>query len=186
MADGDDVTALLERMAQGDASAREALLTRVYDQLRALARKKMAAERAGHTLSATALVHEAYAVLARQEGARLTDRAHFLALASLAMRRILVTHARKRDADKRGAGDRAITLDEQIRADGLAVDDVVALDDAITRLSALSERQAQVVAHRAFGALTDAEIAEVVGVSIPTVRRDYRLGIAWLRRELTG
>ena len=162
------------------------LMVAVYDHLRNLARRKMNAERAGHTLSATALVHEAFIKLVDQKDAAVNDRAHFLAIASLAMRRVLVSHARKRHAAKRGAGERAVTLDEQLQGKELAIDDVVAIDAALSKLAELSERQASVVTHKAFAGMTDNEIAEVLGVSVPTVRRDYRLGSAWLRRELGG
>lgn len=183
MAGDAEVTQLLQRAALGDVAARDQLLSELYGRLKALARRQMAAERAGHTLSATALVHEAFLKLVDQQGA-YNDRAHFLAVASLAMRRVLVSHARTRTAQKRGSGNAAITLDDQIKGDGVAIDDLVALDDALSRLAQLSERQAMVVVYRAFGAMSDAEIAEVLGVAVPTVRRDYRLATAWLRREL--
>lgn len=180
-----DVSALLTRVADGDAEARASLLERLYAHLREIARRQMAGERPGHTLSATALVHEAFLKLVRPEQASFNDRAHFLAAASLAMRRILVSHARKRAAEKRGGDGLRITLDDDHPAQsGLALEDVMALDDALTRLAALDERQARVVVHRAFGSMTDAEIAKILDVSVPTVRRDYRLATAWLRREL--
>ena len=180
-----DVTSTLEAAISGDSSARANLHEELYDQLRAIARRKMAGERAGHTLSATALVHEAFMKLVDQDRAALNSRAHFLAIASLAMRRVLVSHARKRSAEKRGSGERAVTLDDAMKHDGLATDDIVAVDSALTRLSEMSQRQADVVGYRAFGAMTDKEIAEVLSVSVPTVRRDYRLATAWLRRELS-
>lgn len=180
-----DVTALLARVGEGDADARALLLEQLYAHLREIARRQMAGERPGHTLSATALVHEAFLKLVRPEGAAFNDRAHFLAAASLAMRRILVSHARKRAAEKRGGDGQRITLDENLPAQSsLALEDVIALDDALTRLAVLHERQARVVVHRAFGSMTDAEIAQILDVSLPTVRRDYRLATAWLRREL--
>jgi RNA polymerase sigma factor (TIGR02999 family) len=180
-----DVTDLLARIAEGDGEARASLLERMYEHLRRIARSQMARERAGHTLSATALVHEAFLDLVREDGASFNDRAHFLAASSLAMRRILVDHARKRSADKRGGGVQRITLDDdQPGGESLAMEDVIALDDALTRLGELDERQASVVVYRAFGAMTDAEIAQILSVSVPTVRRDYRLATAWLRREL--
>ena len=180
-----DVTALLARVADGDMDARASLLEQLYAHLRGIARRQMAGERPGHTLSATALVHEAFLELVRPESASFNDRAHFLAAASLSMRRILVSHARKRGAEKRGGDLRRVTLDgEEPARRSLDIADLIALDDALTRLAELDERQARVVVHRAFGAMTDAEIAQILGVSVPTVRRDYRLATAWLRREL--
>lgn len=181
-----DVTTTLSLAAGGDLKARGVLADELYAQLRALARRKMASERAGHTLSATALVHEAFMTLIDQDRAAITDRAHFLAIASLAMRRVLISHARKKGSAKRGAGERAITLDDNASQRGLPIDDIVALDTALDKLASLSERQALVVGYRAFGAMTDKEIAQVLEVSVPTVRRDYRMGAAWLQRELTA
>ena len=180
-----DVTVLLERVGQGDEAAHESLLESVYAHLYAIARRQMAAERAGHTLSATALVHDAFLKLVRQEGASFNDRTHFLAAASLAMRRILVSHARKRAAEKRGADPQHVTLDdEQAGEKPRSLEELLALDTALTKLGTLNERQAMVVVYRAFGAMTDSEIAQILAVSVPTVRRDYRLATAWLRREL--
>lgn len=180
-----DVTVLLGRVAEGDASARDSLLETVYAHLYGIARHHMAAERAGHTLSATALVHDAFLALVRPDGAPFNDRAHFLAAASLAMRRILVSHARRRAAEKRGLDPRRVTLgDEHGGEEPLSVEDLLALDAALSKLSGLNERQAKVIVFRAFGAMTDAEIATNLEVSVPTVRRDYRLATAWLRREL--
>jgi RNA polymerase sigma factor (TIGR02999 family) len=179
-----DLTPILSRTVAGDAGAREQLAHNVYDHLRRLARRQMAGERPGHTLTATALVHEAFLKLVDQERASYQDRAHFLAVAALTMRRVLVSHARKRSAGKRGSGQRAVTLDDQIGKAGLALDDVISLDRALFQLSELSARQAAVFTYRAFAAMTDAEIADVLDVSVPTVRRDYRLAVAWLRREL--
>lgn len=181
-----DVTSTLEAAATGDAAAMEVLHAELYDRLRKMARRRMASERGGHTLSATALVHEAYLKLVDQDRASFQNRAHFLAVAAMAMRRVLVSHARKRGSQKRGSGERAVTLDDAVRDDGLAIDDIVGLDAALTRLAELSERQALVVVYRAFGAMTHEEVAEKLGVSVPTARRDYRLASAWLRRELSA
>ena len=180
-----DVTALLERVAAGDAAARDSLLAGVYEHLYAIARRQMLGERAGHTLSPTALVQDAFLNLVRQDRASFNDRAHFLAAAALAMRRILVSHARKRAAEKRGLDPQRITLGDEHAADKpMSLEDLMALDAALTKLGELNERQARVVVYRAFGAMTDAEIAHSLGVSVPTVRRDYRVATAWLRREL--
>jgi RNA polymerase sigma factor (TIGR02999 family) len=180
-----EVSALVLRVTNGDPAARASLLETLYDHLRSLARRHLAAERAGHTLSATALVHEAFLKLQAQDRSP-TERAHFLAVASIAMRRVLVSHSRKRRAAKRGDGERAVTLDDEAIAGVHGVDDILAIDEVLSRLSALNERQAQVITHKAFGAMTDQEIAEVVGVSVATVRRDLRLASAFLRRELSA
>jgi RNA polymerase sigma factor (TIGR02999 family) len=177
-----EVSVLVSRARGGDPHASAALLETLYDHLRALARRHLAAERAGHTLSATALVHEAYLKLQAQSQTP-SDRAHFLAIASLAMRRVLVSHSRKRRAAKRGSGERVITLDEALIAGAHGTEDILAIEAALERLAALSERQALVITHKAFAAMTDEEIAQVVGVSVPTVRRDLRMAAAFLRRE---
>ncbi len=182
--DPQTIITLVKRVAVGDSTAHAALLDTLYDQLRAIARRQLAAERAGHTLSATALVHEAFLKLGEQEK-RPQERAHFLAVASLAMRRVLVSHARKRRAAKRGSGERPVTLDEAVMGGSTDLSGMLALDAALVRLSELSERQARVIVHKGFAAMTDREIAQVMGVSVPTVRRDLRLATAFLRRELS-
>jgi RNA polymerase sigma factor (TIGR02999 family) len=181
--DGEALVALVSRVVEGSGEAKQQLADTLYAQLRAVARRRLAGERAGHTLSATALVHEAYLKVAEQRE-KPKDRAHFLAIASVAMRRVLVSHARGKRAAKRGSGERAVTFDEALMGGGTDLEGLLALDDALGRLEALSERQARAITHKGFGALTDAEIAEVLGVSIPTVRRDLRLAAAFLRREL--
>lgn len=161
-----------------------ALEADIYEELRRLAAARLRRERAGHTLSPTALVHEVYL---RMEGQVPTDgRTHFIALSALMMRRILVSHARARGVQKRGGGDRPVTLDEAQAGVELPLDRIVALDDLLQRLEALHPRQAQVVSYRVFGGLNDLEIAEEMGVSAPTVRRDWRVARAWLIRELEG
>ena len=155
----------------------------LYDHLRGIARRHLASERAGHTLSATALVHEAFIKLSDQKTPEA--RAHFLAIASLAMRRVLVSHARKRRTQKRGDGKRAVTLDEAVIGGSTDLEGVLALEAALEKLAALSERQALVITHKAFAAMTDQEIAQVADVSVPTVRRDLRMASAFLKRELS-
>lgn len=174
---------LVARVVEGDRDAERQLADTLYEQLRGVARRRLAAERAGHTLSATALVHEAYLKLADQRE-QPRNRAHFLAIASLAMRRVLVSHARRRHAEKRGSGERPVTLDEGLLGGATDLDGLLSVDEALQRLEARSERQARAITHKGFGGLTDAEIAEVLGVSVPTVRRDLRLAAAFLRREL--
>ncbi|MDF1504959.1 ECF-type sigma factor [Roseisolibacter sp. H3M3-2] len=158
----------------------------VYDELRRLARRQLRREAAGHTLNTTALVHEAYLRLAEQRAAPV-ERGHFLSLAATAMRRILVDHARRHRAAKRGAGVRAVTLDD---ADALAADDraelFVALDEALARLAALDARQARVVECRFFGGLTEEETAEALGIGLRTAKRDWAKARGWLHRALHG
>jgi RNA polymerase sigma factor (TIGR02999 family) len=183
--DGELISVLVSRVAEGSAEAEGQLADTLYHQLRAVARRHLASERAGHTLSATALVHEAYLKIAAQRE-RPAERAHFLAVASMAMRRVLVSHARQRRAQKRGSGEGAVTLDDSLIGGATDLDGLLALDAALTRLEALSERQARALTHKGFGALTDAEIATALGVSVPTVRRDLRLAAAFMKRELAS
>ena len=179
-----DITALLGRWRAGDEAAFDALFPHIYDVLRRMAGGLLSHERPGHTLSATALVHEAYFRLAAQDRATIHDRAHLLSIAALAMRRILISHARQRAAQKRGASPIAITLPDHELSTGHRADDVIAMDDLVTRLAALDERQGKVVVYRYYGGLTDDEISLVLGVSVPTVRRAWRVARAWLAREL--
>jgi RNA polymerase sigma factor (TIGR02999 family) len=179
-----EVTTLLGRWRAGDPAAFDVLFPKVYDVMRRIAGGLLAGERPGHTLTATALVHEAYFRLAGQDRAQIQDRAHLLSIAALAMRRILVSHARRRAAQKRGADPIAVTLVDAELAGAHGAADVVAMDDLVTRLGELDERQGKVVVFRYYGGMTDEEIAEVLAVSVPTVRRAWRAARAWLAREL--
>jgi RNA polymerase sigma factor (TIGR02999 family) len=156
----------------------------VYDRLRALARAQLASERAGHTLNATALVHESYLNLIGQARMSWESRAHFYAIAAQAMRRILIDYARRRMAKKRGGKSPFVTFDDSLIGGDQRAEEVVALDAALVKLRELSERQSQVVEYRFFGGLTHEEIAEVLSISVPTVRRDWRIAKAWLANEL--
>lgn len=179
-----DVTAILRRASQGDDSAVNRLLPLVYDELRALAQTYLQAERRNHTLQATALVHEAYVRLVKQDAVEWHDRAHFFAVASQAIRRILVDHARARATAKRG-GDRArVALEDCVDLPAAPDVDLVALDAALARLAELHPRQAQVVELRFFGGLSLPEIADYLGVSSRTADGDWSMARAWLRREL--
>lgn len=178
-----DVTRLLQGWRAGDREAAERLMERVYDELRRLARRRLSGERAGHTLQPTALVHEAYMKLAGQR-VDWRSRAHFFALAATAMRRILVSHARKRRAAKRGGGALTLTLDEGLAGGGERDLDLLALDRALAGLAALDPRQARIVELRYFAGLTIEETAEAVGVSPATVKLDWQMARAWLHREL--
>ncbi|MCB9525995.1 MAG: sigma-70 family RNA polymerase sigma factor [Myxococcales bacterium] len=184
--DRSHVTRLLRAATAGDSSASAELIEIVYRDLRRQAQALMRNEKAHHTLQPTALVHEAYMQLIRQDRMDWQGRSHFFAMASTLMRRILVDHARKKTAARRGGGAPKLSLDEGL---GLSTDnetDVLALHDALNSLEALDGRQAQVVVMRFFGGLTVPEVAAVLGVSTRTVEGDWAMARAWLRRELTG
>ncbi len=179
----DPVTGPLSRLGEGDREAAQELFPIVYDELRRLAAAHLGREASGHTLQPTALVHEAFLKLVGQERAIYKDRAHFRAVASTAMRRVLVDHQRGRGAAKRGA-DRKVTLHDEPAAEDAAEVDLVRLDRAIEALRARSPRQAEVVVMRFFGAMSVEEVATVLDVSERTVKGDWRLARAWLTREL--
>ena len=180
-----EVSRLLSAWRQGDRGALDRLLPLVYDELRRLAAGQMRGERADHTLQTTALVHEAYLRLCGSDVA-WEGRVHFLAVAAQVMRRVLVDHARGRDRAKRGGGAAPITLEEALAVAPERPPDLVALDEAIARLSALDERKARAIELHYFGGLTYAEMAQSLGVSPATVDRELRLAKAWLYRELRG
>lgn len=180
-----DITEVLAHLTGGNRDAVNALLPLVYDQLRVIADNQLRHERNNHTLNATALVHEAYFRLVDQSRVTWQNRAHFLGVAARAMRRILINYAVARRAEKRGGDVIATTYDDDMVPRAQAADELVALDEALVRLAQLSDRQAAVVEYRFFGGLTQEEIAEVLGVSVPTVKRDWRMARAWLNRELS-
>jgi len=180
----DNITRLLHQLSDGDDNAVNALMPLVYEELHAMADRQMRRERSNHTLNSTALVHEAYLKLVDQNRVSWQNRAHFFAIAAQAMRRILINYAQARLAQKRGGGQILATFNEEELVRESRAGEIVALDDALTRLAELSERQSKVVEYRFFAGLTQGEIAEVLGVSVPTVRRDWRLARAWLAREL--
>ena len=178
----DDVTQLLARLETGDRSAADRLTPLVYDELRRLAQHCLQQETPGHTLQATALVHEAYLRLAGQRDAAWQNQAHFFAVAATMIRRILVDHARARAAAKRGGGAHRLTLQESAVLDAGA--DPIDLHDALTELHALNERRARVVELRFFGGLDVEHTAHVLGVSPRTVKDDWRFARAWLGSRL--
>ena len=180
-----EVTRLLIDLQQGHAEASEKLMPMVYAELHDLAARYMRRERADHTLQPTALVHEAFLRLIDQRSVTWQNRAHFLGLAAQAMRRILVDHARRRSAAKREGGKK-ITLDDAVAVNQERSLDLMMLDDALTRLATLDERQSRVVELRFFGGLDIEETAEALGISPATVKRDWLFAKAWLQRELTG
>lgn len=180
------LTQLLRAWQQGDAPAGEQLVPLVYAELRRIARIKLAAERGGHTLQPTALVHEAWLRLMQQHGADWQNRAQFFAIASQAMRRILVDHARRRQAAKRGAGEPMASVDElaDVLVSDVPDDQLVALDAALERLAALDERQARIVELRFFGGLSVEETAGLLALSPTTVKREWATARLWLFRAV--
>ena len=181
--DHTEVTRLLGQWRQGDAGALQRLLPLIYDELHALARRHMLGERPDHTLQTTALIHEAYLRLC---GADVTweGRVHFLAVAAQTMRRVLVDHARARGREKRGGGAVPVTLDDALVVSPERPDDILALDEALARLSSLDERKAHAVELHYFGGLTYDETAAALGISAATVDRELRMAKAWLYKEL--
>ena len=183
-----DVTRMLSAAAVGDASAAARLLPLVYDELRALAGRYVRREDAGHTLPPTALVHEAYLKLVGQRDADWRDRGHFFAVAAMAMRRILVNHARDRERLKRG-GDRSRESLDAVAAQLVSEferggTELLALDAALERLRTLSEQQARVVELRFFAGCSNAQVAELTGRSERSVERDWATARAWLKGEI--
>lgn len=181
-----DVTQLLDEWAGGDAAALNEVMPLVYDELRRMAHRCMAQERGDHTLQATALVNEVYLKLKNDRGQRLENRAHFFAIAAQMMRRILVDYARRRVTQKRGGGAVEVTLDEAMWVSPEKSEEMLALDEALTRLEQVDKRRSQIAIMRFFSGLTGEEIAEALGVSKETVHRDWRLTRAWLQREISA
>ena len=179
-----DVTASLLKMSAGKGDAAERLLPLVYDELRRLAAGYLRRERPDHTLQPTALVHEAYLRLIDQTRVDWKNRAHFCAVASDMMRRILVDHARKHQAFKRGGGETRISLDEAVSFPREAEIDVLAVDEALLDLARLDPQQGRLVELRFFGGLTLDETAEVMGISRSTVQREWNMAKAWLYNQL--
>jgi RNA polymerase sigma factor (TIGR02999 family) len=180
------VTELLRAWANGDDGALERLTPLVEAELRRLARAYMRRERPEHTLQTTALVNEAFLRLTDARRVRWQDRAHFLGIAARLMRRVLVDHARSRGYLKRGGGARRVTLDEGLVGSAELALDVVALDRALSGLTAVDPRKGRLIELRFFGGLSVEETAEVLQVSTDTVKRDWRLAKLWLLRELEG
>jgi RNA polymerase sigma factor (TIGR02999 family) len=180
-----EVTRLLLAWNEGDAGAMERLMPLVYGELRSIAERHFRRERAGHTLQPTAVVHEAYFRLVDQTRVNWKNRGHFFAIASQAMRRILVDHARARGTEKRGGGGQRVTLDVGVATPEPVEDmDFIALDEALTRLKTLDGAQAQIVELRFFGGLSIDETAEALDTSPSSVKREFRSAKAWLFREL--
>jgi len=180
-----DVTRLLLRWRDGDDGAFEELVPVVHDHLRRLARRQMAGERPDHILQPTALVNEAYLRLVDTRRVRWQDRAHFFAMASRVMRRVLIDVARAQRNQKRGGGFQRIILDPKLPAGRDAPEDLIAIDEALQALNKKYERKSQVVELRFFGGLSVEETAEVLNVSVDTVMRDWKFAKTWLTLELS-
>ena len=185
MQDRHDITVLLQKVKVGDAHAASDLMPLIYQELHAVAARHMQRERPNHTLQPTVLVHEAFLQLAQEDVVDWQNRAHFFAIASRAMRRVLIDHARAAKADKRPGGHQQVSLHEAMQVTDQSID-VLALNEALDRLAALDPRQAQVVEMRFFAGLSFEEIAEVLGVSLRTAKRDWTISRAWLHAELSG
>ena len=184
MSEKGDVTSLLIAYREGDAQAFERLLPLIYDDLRRVARGQLRSGGRGQTLDTIGLVHEAYLKMVDQTRASFNDRSHFLAVAAHAMRQVVIGYARKRSAEKRGGGQRPVTLDEGRIAIDDQAEEVLAIDQALTRLAAKNERLARVVECRFFAGLGEEETAEALGVSLRTAQREWMRAKAWLREEL--
>ena len=180
------VTELLARWSKGDSDAREALIPLVYEELRRIARRSLSSQSAAHTLQPTALVHEAYLRLARNQPVEWQNRAHFFALAARMMRQILVDHARKHAAAKRGSNAITILADDLPAPSSAPNLDLMALDDAMKRLAELDPRQCRIVELRFFGGLSIDETAEVERISPATTKREWATARLWLHRAMNA
>ena len=179
------VTQLLLDWNRGDHEALDKLIPIVYAELRLRASRYLRRERPGHTLQTTALINEAYLRLVEQRQVRWQNRAHFFAISAQLMRRILVDHARSRDAAKRGGTELRVTLDDDLAAVATRDVNIMSLDEALTRLAEIDPRQSRVVELRYFSGLSIEETAEVLDVSPATVKLDWKMAKAWLRREMS-
>jgi RNA polymerase sigma-70 factor (ECF subfamily) len=184
MAELGRITRLLEQLRAGQEGAQTQLLEAVYHELHKIAERLLARERGGHTLQATALVHEAYLQLAGDVHLDWKDRSHFFAAAAQAMRHILVDYARRHKAAKRDGGRQRVELTDGLAISEDRLEEVLAIDEALARLAAWDERQCRVVEMRFFAGMTEEEIAGVLGVGRRTVSRDWNLARAWLHGEL--
>jgi RNA polymerase sigma-70 factor (ECF subfamily) len=186
MEDRQHITELLNGLREGDEEARSRLITLVYPELRRIASQYMNRERVNHTLEPTALVHEAYLRIAGTQDQLWQNRNHFFAVASQVMRQVLVDHARRHRAGKRGGGAAAVAFNESLVFDPRDAHLALEIDDALDQLAKLDPRQAHVVVCRIFGGMECEQIAEVTGVSTRTVKRDWKMAKAWLHGVLSG
>jgi RNA polymerase sigma factor (TIGR02999 family) len=179
-----NVTQALVALSDGDRSALDRLLPLVYDHLRGIAERELRRERPGHTLTPTGLVHEAYLKLVQLDRINWRGRAHFFGACAQAMRRILISYARMKKAGKRGAGSEHVPIDDVMVAAQSRPGDLIALDDALTRLEEMSERQARIVECRFFAGMGVEETSAALGISPATVKREWTAARAWLNKEL--
>jgi RNA polymerase sigma factor (TIGR02999 family) len=177
---------LLARWSGGDLAARDALVPVVYEELRKIARRHISRQGRNHTLQPTALVHEAYLRLARQDSPGWQNRAHFFAVAAQMMRQILVDYARKQSATKRGGDAITVVVDESLADSAQASVNLLALDDAMKRLATLDPRQSQIVELRFFGGLSIEETAQAVNISPATTKREWATARLWLHRAMSN
>ena len=184
MPEDQPITILLQRFASGDKAALDSLIPRLYPELQRLARSYLRNERPGHTLQPTALVHEAYARLVKQDQPDYRSRAHFVAVAAQVMRQVLIDHARARKAEKRGGDARKFSLDEAIEVPTDRPSIMLAIDDALLTLARRDPQKAKLIELRFFGGLTAEDSAEILQMPVAEVRRHLRVGQAWLQREL--
>lgn len=181
-----NITHLLKEWSEGDRQALDELTPLVYEELRQQAARYLRKERPNHSLQATALINEAFLRLIDVKDVQWQNRAHFFAIAANLMRRILVDHARRRDAEKRGGSQVCLTLDEGLAWANEPDVDLLAIDEALDRLAVIDEQQARVVELRFFSGLTVEETATALGISPKTVKRDWSVARAWLKREIGG
>jgi len=183
-ASSENITSLLNQLAGGDESAKDKLIPLVYDELHRIATNYMRGERQGHTLQATALVHETYLKLVKQHRTNWRNRAHFFGIAAQLMRRILIDHARRNLRTKRGGGQEKISLDEALLCSEDRLEDLLVIDEALTRLEKSDQTQSRIVELRFFGGLTVGEIAEYLHMNEYMVEREWSFAKAWLYSEL--
>lgn len=181
----ENITVLLNKLEANNQNQAEAIYPLVYDHLREVAHGQLRRERRGHTFQTTALVNEAYLKMVDQDKASFHNRSHFLAIAALAMRRILISYARKKNAEKRGGNNMPVTFIDGMAARQAESEELIDLDDALQKLEKMNENQAKIVEYRFFGGLTYKEIAQVVGETEHSVRYDWRVARAWLKREMS-
>ncbi len=182
--DQKEITLLLNGLEESDVRVIDKIYPLVYEHLRNEAHLQLRRERAGHTLQTTALVNEAYLKLVGQDNATYQNRSHFLAIAAMAMRRILISHARKKNAEKRGGNEPAVTFTDGMAPYDARLTEMMDLDDALYKLEKMDERHSNIVQYRFFGGMNYKEIADVIGGTEHSVRYDWRVARAWLKREL--
>jgi RNA polymerase sigma-70 factor (ECF subfamily) len=182
----DQITKLLMQWSDGQNDAQERLFEALSHHLRALAKQCLRQERPNHTLQTTALINEAYLRLVNSQEARYQDRAHFFAMAAKIMRHVLTDYARRRQRSKRGGGVELLPLNEALVFSPERSGDLIALDEALTKLQAVDRRKVRIIELRFFGGLSVDETAAAIGVSANTVLRDWKFALAWLRREIAG